>query len=166
MQKSTWQNHALANSYTGIAKPPFIPSNAITIDWQGSQCANLEEDGVKEGVGVDVYFTLINEITVEEKPKLVEFANYLTDLLKDKKFAFYGYNLENYFMSESFNSEALKYFRDNKIYNQAEFEKKFPHQVTQARDYDYIFSSDDLWAGIPVGYNTNSIDYVEKIKET
>ena len=164
IQKAIWQNQTQANAYTGTASPPFIPDDAIKIDWQGSQCANLEEDGVKEGVGVDVYFTLINEITDEQKPELIEFANYLTDLLKNKRFAFYGHGLENFYMSGSFNSEALKYFRDNKVYNKTEFEKKFPNQITKARDYDYVFSTKDLWAGIPDGYNANTLDYVAQDK--
>ncbi|PKQ63061.1 hypothetical protein BZG02_09845 [Labilibaculum filiforme] len=53
----------------------------------------------------------------------------------------------------------MKYFRDNKIYSKEEFETQFRHRITKARDYDYIFSEKDLWAGIKPDYNRASTDY-------
>lgn len=158
--KATWKNETVATSYTGIANPPFIPEDAVSIVISGNQCVNYAAEGVRDGVGKDIFINLRNVITEEQKPQLVELANYFTDSISNKKFAFYGYGLEDYYSSGVFNEQVILYLKNNKIYSKGLLKQKFPYIVTQARDFGYIFSNKDLWADIPAGYNQNSKDYI------
>lgn len=172
LRKATWKNKTVAINYTGIANPPFIPDDAVSLDISGNQCVNYAAEGVHDGVGKDIFINLKNVITEEQKPKLVELANYFTDSISNKKFAFYGYGLEDYYSSGVFNEQIILYLKNNKIYSKGLLKQKFPYIITQARDFGYIFSNADLWSysdvntslGVPDGYNANSLDYVAKNK--
>ncbi|MFB9056642.1 hypothetical protein ACFFU9_07765 [Mariniflexile ostreae] len=168
LRKSTWINKTVATNYTGITNPPFIPEDAISLDISGNQCLNFLADGIHDGVGKDIYINLKSLITENQKPQLVELANYFTDSISDKKFAFYGYGLEDYYSSGVFNEQIILYLKNNKIWSKTLFKQKFPYIITQSRDFGYVFSNIDIWSytdsdtslGIPKGYNTNSVDYV------
>src|SRR5690554_4828447 len=160
LRKAVWKNSTIPTSYTGIAKPPFIPSDAVVIDISGNQCVDYAAEGVRNGVGKDIYINLINVITEEQKPLLVELANYFTDSVSNERFAFYGYGLEDSYSSGVFNEQVILYLKNNKIYSKDLLKQKFPFIVTQARDFGYIFSNKDLWVDIPDGYNRNTEDYI------
>ncbi|WP_170863096.1 fibronectin type III domain-containing protein [Pseudozobellia thermophila] len=155
-----WENSTIGSSYTGISTPPFIPNDGTIENFiSGNQCANATSDGIIDGPGDVVYFKLFEFVDNEERIKLIEFSNYLSDLLKNKTFAFYGYGLENYEISNSINKEVLNYLTNNKIYSKEKFEEHFPIQ-TFSRDKDIIFSTIDLRKTIPKDYNSKeSIDY-------
>jgi len=172
LRKATWKNETVATNYTGIANPPFIPEDAVSLDISGNQCVNYTAEGVHDGIGKDIFINLKNIVTEEQKPQLVELANYFTDSISNKKFAFYGYGLEDYYSSGVFNEQVILYLKNNNIYSKDLLKQKFPYIITQARDFGYVFSNTDLWAysdtdlslGVPDGYNANSLDYVAKKK--
>lgn len=159
--RAYWANQKLGNSYTGVADPPFIPDNAIILNIEGTQCADYKADGVKDGVGIDIYYALINKIGDDKKRALVDFANRMSDTLRGKLFAFYGHGLEGSINHSRISGEVLKYLVNNNIYSWDLFttQGQFPFKCN-SRDNDVIFSTVDLWGDIDRDrYNANSIDW-------
>ncbi len=138
-----------------------IPVNASRYNCEGNNCKVPTEDGVYPGVGLEIYLQLSSlTSTEEEKEKLVEFANYLSNTIDDKTFGFYGYGLE-YTGSHKDNVsiDVIRFLKQNKILTKEAFKKKFP-EVTEVQGFDMIFSTVDLWEGIDrEKYNENSLDY-------
>ncbi|PKA97996.1 fibronectin type III domain protein [Flavobacteriaceae bacterium MAR_2009_75] len=157
--KAIWINNSQVKGYLGLANPPFIPETANILESEGTQCSNA--DGLVDGVGANVYFSLIDKAESENIDSLLTLSNHLSDILKNKTFSFYGYGLENHAMSNSMNVEVLNYLKSNNIFSKKKFEDHFPIQ-TFSRDRDVIFSTIDLRKTIPENYNTReSLDYVK-----
>lgn len=160
--EATWTNNKISSSHIGKAKPPFIAEDALIIDLKGSQCTDAVAEGVLNGVGINIYYALISNISENEKSDLIDFANYMTNYLKDKTFSFYGHGLEDYWTNNIFGQRVLRYLRDNKIYSLDKFRSKehFPIE-TYSRDVNIIFSNIDIREGIPDGYNSKTTDWVK-----
>ncbi len=159
--KGLWTNEKVSNTHIGVAKPPFVPENVTNFELKGTQCYDAQADGVKDGVGVNVYFGLIKYIEQNiQKTDLVEFANFLTDTLNGKSFAFYGELIEEtYPSSTSISYETIKFFSDNSIFNKKSFYSKFKY-ISKARECDIIFSIKDLWYDVKQGYAENTPDFI------
>lgn len=123
---------------------------------------DLAEEGVIEGVGVKLYISMYKnyEKGSTQRQDLAELANYFSEKIGTKKFAFYGYGLEGeLFYSDYFESTALKYFKDNSLIKKDDFIDKFPFSSDYSRDFDIIFSSKELRSDITDSYNSNSHDW-------
>ena len=159
--QATWNNEIQHTSFTGISNPPFIPDNAIKIDLYGSKCFDGDLEGLIDGVGINIFYALMNEVTESERQNLVDFSNYMSEYLKDKTFTFYGNELEEEREFNKFGSQILTYLKQNKIYSLEIFQSSehFPFE-SYSRDVQVVFSNINLRRDIiELDYNKNSIDY-------
>jgi hypothetical protein len=148
-----------------------IPLSSIKLG-----CTNVEdcdidltEEGVIEGVGVKLYISMYKnyEKGSTQRQDLAELANYFSEKIGTKKFAFYGYGLEKESLyADYFESTALNYFKDNNLIRLSDFTDLFPFSSDYSRDFEIIFSSNELRADIADSYNSNSHDWAKSTDGT
>lgn len=157
-----WKYQPTGKPMYGKATFGTIPAYALEnrYDCKGAECGGI--DGLLSGIGESLYLYITRATTLNdsEKAALIVLSNHLSEAVDHKSYAFYGDDLEQIgtYSETKLPDLILKYFLDKKIFNKAAFDIAFGHQIS-SRDKQVIFSSKDLWADIPEGYNKTSRDY-------
>jgi TANFOR domain-containing protein len=161
-----WEADPLAETYGQFKTSKTLPESALIGSCTGHECDELNLTSQALGTDFYAYVKRAKEsqndpLSSDQEILVKELANHLDGLLYERSFAFYGYGLEAYGSGEVIHTDIKAYFVSQEIFTVSEFEASFPF-LLDSRDKEVIVSSVDLWAGIPKGYNTNTIDHVAK----
>lgn len=154
--------------YTSDFKlPPFIIKQD---DWKyadaysGTQCDfGVTYLSIYERIKIKYEKEYDTSLTILQETELNELANYLGNLVKGKQNpVFFDYS-NNFYLDVSFNL-ALEELGRKKIISKTKFQTVFPFVITHENSREFkgseiIFSSHDLWDGIPQNYNVASTDF-------
>lgn len=168
-----WKNNAFSSvSTSGSWQSDFTPpENKIIVGYDNiDNCTvDLSAEGVNEGVGVKLYLSLFKDYEVgsTERNNLVALANYFSEKVGEKKFAFYVNDEIGYYSAIGFSNEIINFFKDNEINSLSEFHAIVPYDSDYSREFEIIFSFKNLRNDLAADYNRNSIDYsqIEGISE-
>lgn len=154
------------------------------LDRYGSECEDNADVGV--GIGGQYYRGITRlhkkngkEFTTDKLQDIQKTADYLSQLLDLKSFAFFTDDQESYsylkpfnwnqegYTNSRFSEEQIQFFYDHQLFSTADFDGEkgdsgYFDFHSPSRDFDIIFSSVDLWKDIPDDYNANSYDYIRK----
>ncbi|MBO7441010.1 MAG: hypothetical protein J6U21_15170, partial [Bacteroidales bacterium] len=150
-----WKNAQVYSTYLGRANSRGIPPQAFITHLSGNGCVDLSNPNLIGGIGTDIYINLVKKINGSKKEELLEFCNYFSEITQNKRFAFYNEELKDELQTGAFTQATIKYFINNNIYSKAIFEEHFPTKF-KCRDFDIVFSSENLWEGVDKEYNKNT----------
>ena len=143
-----------------------VPLGAKSRNCKGVAC----KTDVKNALGSILFVALTNntnlKILWQEKAnlkKLEQLQHYLDDKTEGKEYALYDTDYLKHIGAKS-NSQYIKYFEKNRIFDVETFKKHFPYE-NYSRDVSIILSEVDLRKEIPSNYNRNSQDFHRKGKK-
>jgi len=143
-----------------------VPLGAKSRNCKGVAC----KTDVKNALGSILFVALTNNTNLktlwQEKAnlkKLEQLQHYLDDKTEGKEYALYDTDYLKHIGAKS-NSQYIKYFEKNRIFDVETFKKHFPYE-NYSRDVSIILSEVDLRKEIPSNYNQNSQDFHRKGKK-
>ena len=143
-----------------------VPLGARSRNCKGVAC----KTDVKNALGSILFVALTNNTNLktlwQEKAnlkKLEQLQHYLDDKTEGKEYALYDTDYLKHIGAKS-NSQYIKYFEKNRIFDVETFKKHFPYE-NYSRDVSIILSEVDLRKEIPSNYNRNSQDFHRKGKK-
>ena len=143
-----------------------VPLGAKSRNCKGVAC----KTDVKNALGSILFVALTNNTNLktlwQEKAnlkKLEQLQHYLDDKTEGKEYALYDTDYLKHIGAKS-NSQYIKYFEKNRIFDLETFKKHFPYE-NYSRDVSIILSEVDLRKEIPSNYNQNSQDFHRKGKK-
>ncbi|ALO13868.1 hypothetical protein L21SP5_00188 [Salinivirga cyanobacteriivorans] len=146
---------------------PILYAEANISDCEGTLC-DINTDGLEAGSGEQLFFYVVENYSATDydNDSLIALCNYISEKTANKSFAFYGYLVEEAGVITNPQSNiwcqplALKLSSDNSI-TLAHLKQLYQFEQLTTVDCDYIFSTVDLWDGVPENYNENAIDFVK-----
>lgn len=155
----TWTYEGSNKGFYDPIEAILVPSENEFLGCTGSDCQQVE--GVASGMAMN-FFLEVQKLTDNyNENELVDLANYLDNLLEDKKYRFYGDGLEAFAGGSNIAPFIMEYIVENNLLSIDKFtgSSGFPHIIDKNRDDYIIVSKIDLWEDIPENYNENSLDF-------
>lgn len=128
----------------------------------GDACdIDIAAEGVNDGVGLKLYIKLYKGFDPgsQKRIKLAELANYFSEKIGHKRFAFYGSGFEEDLFGNTLQDKTIELLVANNLLNIEDFLDFFPYSSDFSSDFNIIFSTKQLREDIPIGYNSNSYDW-------